>query len=122
MMRFFNTVLMFFVVLLLTACQTPPPKPEVIKSANYGMKPSKEQMVAAAKQYMSKRLFDPYSAMYSCSTPVKSWITAGAGSEGNVQYNKTYFGYSSACTINARNRLGGYTGDEEYLFMISERS
>lgn len=114
---FLNNVLMFFTVLMLAACATPP-KPEEIKSADYGEKPSTNDMVSAAKNYMSKSLYDPYSAVYSCSKPVKSWITAGAGKEGNVEFNRTYFGYSSACTINAKNRFGGYTGNQEYLFMI----
>lgn len=120
MMRFLNTALMFLVVFLLAACQTPPPKLEVIKSANYGIKPSKDKMVAAAKQFMSERLIDPYSAIYSCSTPVKSWATGGMGGGENVKFGRTYFGYASVCTINAKNKFGGYTGNEEYLFMISE--
>lgn len=118
MTRFLNAVLMFFVVLLLAACNTPPPKYEVVKAANYGAKPSKDKMVAAAKRFMSERLIDPYSAVYACTTPIRSWIIGGTS--GNVESGRIYFGYSSHCTINAKNRLGGYTGNKKYLFMISE--
>lgn len=117
MKRFLNNVLMFFAVFMLAACATPP-KSEEVKSANYGEKPSTDDMVSAAKNHMSKSLYDPYSAVYSCTKPAKSWVIAGSGKEGNVKFGRTYFGYTSVCTINAKNRLGGYVGDQEYLFMI----
>lgn len=102
----------------LVACVAIPPKPEAVRAANYGSKPSRDEMVSAVKNYMSKSLIDPYSAVYSCSIPVKSWIIGGSGSEGNVQMGKTYFGYTSECTVNAKNRLGGYTGNNESTYML----
>jgi hypothetical protein len=121
MKRCLNIVLMFVSIFLFSACASLP-KPGVVKSANYGEKPSVDFMVSAAQKHMSKFLIDPYSAVYSFSPPVKSWAIGGSGSEGNVQMGKTYFGYSSVCTINAKNRFGGYTGNQEYLFMIYEKN
>lgn len=107
----------------LAGCLTAnPPKPEEVSAAEYGTKPSTTEMVSAVKNYMSKRLIDPYSAVYECSTPSKSWVIGGSGSEGNVEFNRTYFGYFSNCTINAKNKLGGYTGSKEYYFMIYTRN
>jgi len=104
---------------VLAGCLTAnPPKPDEIRAANYGTKPSTTEMVSAVKNHMSKQLIDPYSAVYACSNPTKAWVTGGSGSEGNVQFNKTYYGYLSTCTINAKNKLGGYTGSKEYDFMI----
>lgn len=110
-----------FLSAFLAGCLTVnPPKPEEIQAANYGTGPSHSEMVSAVKNYMSKRLIDPYSAVIECSSLAKGWVIGGSGSQGNVQYGKTYYGYRSLCTINAKNRLGGYTGAKEYLFMIYE--
>ena len=114
----FTTALYLSALFSLSACEGVQPKPDEIHSANYGQKPTTERMIATVKNYMSKKLIDPYSAVYECSEPRKSWIVAGAGSEGNVNFNRTYYGYFSTCFINAKNRLGGYTGRQEYYFMI----
>ena len=113
-----RTISACLLVSLLAACGTAPPKPEEVRAADYGSKPSTEEMVSAVKNYASKTLIDPYSAMYSCSMPVKSWIIGGSGSEGNVQMGKTYYGYASVCAINAKNKFGGYTRSKESTYMI----
>ena len=102
----------------LAACVGMQPKPDEINSANYGPKPTTDKMVLAVKNYMATKLIDPYSAVYECSEPRKSRVLAGAGSEGNVNFNQIYYGYLSTCIINAKNRFGGYAGHKEYLFMI----
>lgn len=113
-----KSILYILTIISLAACMGMQPKPDEVNSANYGQKPTIEQMVSAVKSYMSNRLIDPYSAVYECSEPRKAWILAGAGGEGNVNFNQTYYGYLSTCLINAKNRLGGYAGGKEYSFMI----
>jgi len=109
-------MLVISLAVLLSACVAKP-KPEQIQHANYGTKPSRDFMTNAVKNYMAQRLVDPASATYQCSEPRKYWISGGLG-ESNVDYGKTYYGYYSICLINAKNRLGGYAGAEEYHFMI----
>lgn len=104
--------------IVLSACATPPTA-DAIRSADYGNRPHPELMPYAVKNYMSKFLFDPYSAVYNCSTPRKAWVIAGvSGDRQNVNTGETYYGYFSTCTINAKNRFGGYTGAQEYDFLI----
>ncbi len=117
-MNIVRTISACLLVSLLAACAGVPPSPEEVRAANYGSRPSRDEMISAVKNYTSKTLIDPYSAVYSCSTPVKSWIIGGPGSAGNVKMGKTYYGYSSVCTINAKNRFGGYTGNKESTYMI----
>lgn len=113
-----KSMLCTFMVISLAACVGPQPKLDEIKLANYGEKPSTDKMILAVKSYMETRLIDPNSALYECSEPRKSWVLAGAGSEGNVNFNQIYYGYLSTCIINAKNRFGGYAGRKEYFFMI----
>jgi hypothetical protein len=104
-------------VFTLVSCATPP-TPDQINRADYGPEISTDTMTTAVKNMMSKRLIDPYSAVYSCTPPVKAWMIGGTGDESNVQMDKTYYGSLSACSINAKNKFGGYTGATEYSFMI----
>ena len=110
--------LLVALIFSLMACKAPAPKPEAIKSANYGTRPSSQTMLNAVQQYMSQRLVDPDSAKYQCGIPTKSWITAGYSDDDNATSDRTYFGYYFICYINAKNRLGGYAGNQEYHFMI----
>lgn len=118
MKHFFKASLYLVTLFALTACGGMPPKPDAIQAANYGKKPTKDEMTSAVGSYMSKRLIDPYSAVYECSNPEKAWVIGGPGSEGNVQLGRTYYGYLSTCTINSKNRLGGYVGAQEYMMML----
>ncbi len=101
----------------LSGCASPPTA-EMARKANYGPRPTTAQMVSMVKERMSKSLIDPYSAVYPCSQPTKAWVIAGSGSQGNVESGRTYYGWLSTCSINAKNRFGGYVGAQEYTFMI----
>ncbi|MDP1658911.1 MAG: hypothetical protein Q8L73_06115 [Methylotenera sp.] len=121
-MKSFFKVSIIGLFISLTACATAEPKPSDIQSASYGPKPSKEYMVSAVENYMSKRLIDPSSATYECTNPKKSWLVGGVGSEGNVNHGQVYYGYYSVCMINAKNKFGGYTGAKENHFMIYQHN
>jgi len=115
-----KAIAMFLILtcVLIAGCQTPAPTKNQLTNANYGPQVSQSTMMAAVKKYMSQRLIDPLSATYQCDTPQKAWLVGGSGSEGNVEYGRTYYGYYSVCVINAKNRFGGYTGAKESHFMI----
>ncbi len=115
-------ILIIFTSALIAGCQTPAPTKTQLTNANYGPQVSQSTMVSSVKKYMSQRLIDPLSATYQCDTPQKAWLVGGSGSEGNVEYGKTYYGYYSVCSINAKNRFGGYTGAKESHFMIIQQN
>ena len=56
------------------------------------------------KNQLSKGLFDPYSAMYAYSVPEK-FVYKGK------------FGYRVLGSVNAKNRFGGYVGEQAHMFM-----
>jgi len=56
------------------------------------------------QKQLSKDLLDPYSAVYAYSVPEKFVY------QGN-------FGYRVFGSVNAKNRFGGYVGEQVHMFM-----
>lgn len=75
--------------------------------------PTKEQAMQKINAYLNTTLLDPESARVSCADPSPpGWIWPGIGYE--IQY-----GYLSICSVNAKNRFGGYTGAKQYVFRFN---
>jgi hypothetical protein len=88
------------------------PTPEEIANADYGYRWVDYQETII--QFISEDLFDPYSAVFSdWKEPSKGWAR---GKEGFV------FGYQICVAVNAKNRMGGYTGKKWYFIMMKDRS
>jgi hypothetical protein len=102
-----------FVALLFSACTPLAPKPDEIRSADYGQMPPQEAVTPLVQTYMSQLLFDPYSAVYACGAPLKAWVN---------WYSSLYYGYVVWCNINAKNRFGGYVGAQRQGFLIKDHS
>jgi hypothetical protein len=100
-------------ILLMTGCATVEPSSWQLATADYGRRPSDAEAMKVVKSYMHPRLIDPYSAVYECERPRKAWTNLKVFFSDNISY-----GYAMRCNINAKNRLGGYTGAESYRFMI----
>lgn len=84
------------------------PTPDEIASADYGVYPDNYQEIATA--YILKGLIDPYSAVFSgWQGPSKGWISDSS---------KVYFGYEVCVSVNAKNRMGGYSGSKLHYFLI----
>lgn len=99
-----------FLLLLTAGCVTPIP-PEQIASADYGTVPPIYK--DAIQGHMQGLLFDPYSAHYRYSAdPVKGYAYVSGTLKPPV------FGYLVTVGINAKNRMGGYTGEKPYLFLF----
>ena len=81
------------------------PSPEEINSAYYGPRPTNYEK--QIKNWYSKTLFDQYSAHFEIGSPQKGWggRTGGLVVERNIMYF-----WVVPVRINAKNRLGGYTG------------
>jgi hypothetical protein len=96
--------------LALAGCGLIKAKPSDIFAADFGPKPTQEEVLSSVKSDMSRLLFDPYSAVYECGLARKAW----ANLLGTI-----HFGWVAFCEINAKNRFGGYVGVRPYGFMIN---
>ena len=92
----------------LTGCQSLPTM-EQMKVADYGSAPDSEKSKTWAKEKIKSTLLDPYSAVIQCDNPRK-----GAA---NILFEVQY-GYLLACTVNAKNSFGAYTGAKDRNFWI----
>ena len=109
-------------VVILAGCTSMPepkslpnPKSDIIfltkammTAANYGPTVTKEQFENSIRNGFG--FFDPYSAVIICTEPRR-----GASSD----LYAPRFGYIAKCKYNAKNRYGGYVGEEEEIFIIS---
>ena len=86
--------------------------PEQKASADYGDYPDNyEQLI---KDYFEVRLFDPYTANYKFSKPIKGYTRKAPVVGGGIHE----FGYVVIVWINAKNRMGGYVGIKRYPMFI----
>ena len=92
-------------LVLLSACSSiPEPSPEQLKSADYGEKPSEEEVMTAIRRWMS----DP---TFGLENPASLDVR-------NLQLHKTYirtsegilFGFLACFEWDARKSRGGYGG------------
>lgn len=88
------------------------PTPEAISSAYYGPEPT--NIEEKVRSYWALELFDPYSAVIKCNPPCK------AATSTPLWLGKHKFGWAVNCTINAKNRYGGYVGAKVYQFFIAD--
>lgn len=89
------------------------PRPEEARTAYFSEKPTKQETESKINRYLEQTLFDPYTAKVSCSQPTeKAWISYN-------MFQKPLYGYLVKCDINAKNRMGGYTGLTEYWFVFN---
>jgi hypothetical protein len=98
-------------VVLLLGCATAMdfrPNPQDRADSNFGPYPDNYKEIT--KEYLSRNLFDPYSAVYTFNAPLKVRMAGGPSP----------FGWAVCGTINAKNRLGGYVGAGDYLVKIRD--
>ena len=87
------------------------PAPLTMQNADYGKVPDTYQ--SRIWKYMENYLDDPYSAQYRfVGDPVKGYAYLRGTTD------PPEFGYLVSVGINARNRMGNYTGEQMYTFLI----
>lgn len=86
--------------------------PEQLASADYGDYPHDYQQLV--KDYFETILFDPYSAKYKFTEPIKGYTRKAPILGGDVDR----FGYVVTVWVNAKNRFGGYVGAKQHRFLI----
>lgn len=109
-------------VLALNGCAigAGPPSQAEVNQADYGTPISQADAEAQAKEFLSRTLLDPYSAVYEFGTVAPGWrrdATAVAPLFLTVG-GAVRFGYRLTATVNAKNRFGGYTGAKRYEFLF----
>jgi hypothetical protein len=92
----------------LLGCATPDPSIEVgTPPADY------EQRV---KSYFENVLIDPDSAHYKIGTPYRAYLDAPLIRGGGIEWN----GWAVDVLINAKNRMGGYSGWTPYYVLLGK--
>jgi len=98
--------------LLVSACTTPVTQNE-IANAKFSARPTDSEAVALITSYMQNRLIDPTSLLLKCTH------VTGKGWARQYTTDSPIFGHIVLCTVNAKNQLGGYTGQKPYIFVIN---
>ena len=114
MMRRSANLLLFVLVLILGGCAGHVTKAQ-LSQADYGeLSPNYKE---AIKAHMQTLFYDPESARYRyVKEPVKGYAYVPNDSP------KLEFGYIVESHINAKNRLGGYTGEDLYTFLVKNET
>lgn len=95
-------------LVLLAGCGLKQPTQQEISSAYYGPEP--KSFEETIKSYHKYSLFDPMSAVYEFPVPpVAGWMNV----YGNIEY-----GWIIIYTLNAKNRMGAYTGFQAQQALI----
>jgi hypothetical protein len=103
-------IIVLFAILVFSGCGASKPTPDQIANAYYGQYPDNYKEII--QKHMANVLIDPDSVKYS------GW---NGPSKGYFQdFGKTFWGYRVCVEINAKNRMGGYTGRQTQFFIISD--
>lgn len=105
-------ILILTLSFLVSACTTPITRNQ-IDNANFSEKPTDKEAYDKIKSHFEGVLIDPNSLILKCS-PVQ-----GKGWAREYQGDKPTFGYTILCDVNAKNRMGGYTGSKTYIHIIN---
>lgn len=107
---YMKAILIAIPSLLLAACG---PTQQEIEQADYGPKPEDSEEIA--ERFVRGHLVDPDGARFSHSTwsPVQGYSGTGFMGAGDAE-----FGWVHCGQVNARNRMGGYTGREWFYVTI----
>jgi len=99
---------------MLSGCASEGLKKEAA-SFNFGTAPASDQVAASVPAFFNNVLIDPFSAHYQYSAPYKAWLKAGLIQGGGVAWE----GWAVDVAVNAKNRMGGYTGWQPYHVAFS---
>ena len=106
------SLLILLVLLILGCAGVQTPTYEQLDKADYGKFPENSKEIVT--KYISSNLIDPYSAVFSgWQGPSKGWYADYWGK--NIS-----FGYRVCVQVNAKNRMGGYTGQKLYFIFFRD--
>lgn len=111
--KYMKIVFLILITLGLTACGGVQVTRNDTNRAQFAAKPTDEEAIHKIRGYLENVLIDPDSLRLKCSK-----VTDRAWARGNV-YDEPQFGYLVVCDVNAKNKMGGYTGGTEYIFLFN---
>lgn len=80
--------------------------PDDVRGVDFGQPPSDYQN--QIDSHLENTLYDPYSAVKTCGVPCRSHKIFGG-----------HLGWTVTCQVNAKNRMGGYTGKKDMSFFFN---
>lgn len=98
--------------LFLAAC-TVPVNNNMAQNATFPQKPSENEALTQIRNYLNKTLIDPDSLKLECSG------VRGKGWARQFKFQEPIYGYPVICSVNAKNKFGGYTGATPYVFLFN---
>ncbi|MDN7669676.1 hypothetical protein [Burkholderia vietnamiensis] len=108
------SVVVIAATLSLAGCADLQPSPEQMAAADYGNQPSATEATSLVQAYLQDTLIDPNSLILRGPTKLeRGWMKANG---------RTEFGYLAYFGVNAKNRMGGYTGSIPKAFFIKNGS
>jgi len=110
-----KNLLFIFIVFGVVACGGVPVTRDDASKAQFAAKPTDEEAMRKIRGYLDNVLIDPESLRLKCSTVRKGWGR-------HNMFDKPTFGWVVYCDVNAKNKLGGYTGGKPHLFIINGNS
>jgi hypothetical protein len=112
-------IAMFVCAATLIACTTQPPNPDEAQAMQSALKPSSpEAAQKAVKAYFDKTLIDPTAPLYRFPRPPVLGAVGGKGLPG-LSVNPRRVGWFMCGEINSKNRMGGYTGFQQFFVHFS---
>ena len=96
----------------LSACSLTVPR-ENMQKAYYGPSLTGSEVIEKASLYFQQILLDPDSMKLDCSQDVRR------GWARDNMFDEPTFGYLARCSVNAKNRFGGYTGKKDYAIVVN---
>ena len=109
-----NKMLLAFITLpIITACAVPVTQ-EAVDTASFGPEPQKEEYMTIIEDHLRGIALDPKSIILNCLEATMGWARRRVTDQPS-------FGWLVACDVNGRNRFGGYTGIQPYVFIFNDR-
>lgn len=90
------------------------PDPSQIATADYGPAPSGDYR-QQIRDWFAGTLIDPTSPLYTFDTPFKGYTK-----DSPLYGTKLEFGWVVCGTVNAKNRMGGYTGRDVFFSLFRD--
>lgn len=107
MRKNYSLIVLFTFILLLSGCAKP--TPAEMSRWDYGPYPADHEQTV--KDAMITYLIDPYSAQYHFQgAPTKAYKMK--------PFSNPEYGWGGKVVINAKNKLGGYTGAKVFFYII----
>jgi hypothetical protein len=112
--KYFKTfTFVLFVSLFSTFLSACGPNIRPKEQVKFWPKPTEAEAREKIDEFLENNLIDPYSAVVKCGEPSsEAWVWTGVGFPAQ-------YGYLVRCSVNAKNRFGGYVGAKQYRFLFN---